>query len=231
MNKFNSPFAGSALTAFLILGSMSAAAVAGDLSRYREFQLGSDLSTVSKQIGVSPSQAKVIHKRPALIQELNWRPQPLGASSDTEPVQEVIFSFHEGQLFRIDVNYDRYQTEGLTSADIVAAISATYGMAVQPLAPLPSEQGRYGDQEEILAQWQDAEYSYRLARSSYGPSYMLIGVSKKLDTQAQAAILAAVKLDDQEAPQRDAAMLASEAAIAKAKLNKARLVNKPNFKP
>ena len=73
----------------LALGVMSLPAWAGDLSRYRNFQLGTDLPTVSKQVGVSPSQAKVIHRRPALIQELEWRPQPLGPSSQAEPVKEV----------------------------------------------------------------------------------------------------------------------------------------------
>ena len=67
----------SALTSFLVFG-MGSVALAGDLSKYREFQLGTDLPTVAKQVGASPSQAKVIHRRPVLIQELEWRPQPLG---------------------------------------------------------------------------------------------------------------------------------------------------------
>ena len=108
----------SALTSFLVFGVMSAATLAGDLSKYRNFQLGTDLPTVAKQAGANPSQAKVIHRRPALIQELEWRPQPLGSSSQTEPAKEVVFSFYDGELFRIVVNYDRYETEGLTADDL-----------------------------------------------------------------------------------------------------------------
>ena len=48
---------------------------------------------------------------------------------------------------------------------------------------------------------------------------------------AQAATLQAKRLDDQEAPQRDAARLAREEDAAKTKLEKAKLVNKPKFRP
>ena len=70
-----------------------------------------------------------------------------------------------------------------------------------------------------------------LIRSSYGPSFKLVGVLKRLEAPAQAAILEAKRLDDQEAPQRDAARIASEEEAARAKLEKARLVNKPKFRP
>jgi hypothetical protein len=93
------------LAVFLMLGATSTAtALEGDLSKYRNFELGMDLATVAKQAAADPARAKVIHRRPALIQELEWRPQPLGASSQTEPVQEVLFSFYDGKLFRIKVD-------------------------------------------------------------------------------------------------------------------------------
>ncbi len=210
---------------------LAAAASVTDLSKYRNFQFGTDLPTVAKQADANPSQAKVIHRRPALIQELDWRPQPLGVSSRPEPAKEVVFSFYDGKLFRIVVDYDRYETEGLTAADFVDAISATYGPGATPAAPVKVAPGSYGDQEEILAQWQDLQYRFDLIRSSYGPSFRLIGVVKGLEAQAQAATLEAKRLDDLEAPQRDAARLASEGEAAKVKLEKARLVNKPTFRP
>jgi hypothetical protein len=91
----------SVLGLLLVLGLMPAHASAADLSRYRNFELGTDLPTIAKQVGSSPSQATVIHRRPALIQDLAWRPQALGPSSKTESAQEVIFSFYDGELFRI----------------------------------------------------------------------------------------------------------------------------------
>jgi hypothetical protein len=110
-------------------------------------------------------------------------------------------------------------------------MSATYGPAAKPAAPANVAPGSYGDQEEIVAQWQDSQYRFDLIRLSYGPTFRLVGVMKKLEAPAQAATLEAKLLDDQEAPQREAARLASEADAAKTKLEKARLVNKPKFRP
>ena len=221
----------AALTSLLVCGVMSAATLAGDLSRYRNFQFGTDLPTIAKQVRASVSQAKVIHSRPALIQELEWRPQPLGPSVQTEAAKEVVFGFYDGQLFRIVVNYDRYETEGLTAGDLVEAISANYGIAAKPAAPAKAEQERFGDQEEVIARWQDPQYCFDLIRSSYGPSFRLVGVLKSLEAPAQAAILEATRLDSQEAPQRDAERIVREEETERAKLDKARLANKPKFRP
>ncbi len=92
-------------------------------------------------------------------------------------------------------------------------------------------QGRFGDREEIVAEWQDPHYRFELVRSSYGPSFKLVGFLKKLEAPAQAAVLEAKRLDEQEAPQSDAVRLASEEEAARAKLEKARLVNKAKFRP
>jgi hypothetical protein len=230
MTKLGVIVSTSAVASFVVFGVMSAATAAPDLSRYRDFHLGTKLPTVAKQIGASPSEVKDIQRRPALIQELQWRPRPLGPTSKTEPAQEVVFTFYEGELFRIEVNYDRYETEGLTTADIVGAISATYGMAATPPAPINAVQGTYGDQEEVLARWEDPQYRFDLIRSSYGPTFKLVGLLKNLEAPAQTAILEAKRLDDQEAPQRDAARLASEEDAARTRLEKARVVNKPKFR-
>ncbi len=221
----------AALASFLAAGMISVAASAQDLSRYRSFQLGTGLPAIAGQIGANPSQATVIHRRPALIQELEWRPQPFGASSRTESVQEVVFGFYDGELYRITINYDRYETEGLTAADFSEAISTTYGTAERPTPPANAVQERYGDQDQIVARWQDSQYRFDLIRSSYGPTFRLVGVLKRLEAPAQAAIAEAGRLDDQEAPQRDAARIADEKAVEQVKMDKSRLVNKPKFRP
>ena len=222
----------SALTSFVVLGVISAVTWAGDLSRYRNFQFGTDLATVAKQAGASPSQAKVIHVRPALIQELEWRPQPLGAFTRAEPAKEVVFSFYNGELFQIVINYDRYQTEGMTTSDFIEAISSTYGTATRPAAVVKAVPASYIEQEEeVLAQWQDPEHRFDLIRSQYGPSFRLVGVLKRLEAPVQAALREAKRLDVQEAPQRDAERAAREEEAERIKLDKARLLNKPNFRP
>ena len=48
-------------SSLVVLEMISAAAGAADLSRYRNFQLGTDLPAVARQTGVSVSEAKVIH--------------------------------------------------------------------------------------------------------------------------------------------------------------------------
>jgi hypothetical protein len=209
----------------------SASALAGGLSKYRDFQLGTNLATVADQAGAHPSQATVTHSRPVLIQELAWRPKPLGWTSETEPVEKVVFSFYDGELFRIVVDYDQYRIEGLTTDDMVEAISATYGIATKPTAPANAAQGRNGDQEEVLARWQDPQHRFDLIRSSYGRSFTLVGVLKRLEAPAQAATLEATRLDEQEAPQREAERIAREEETERVKLEKSRLVNKPKFRP
>lgn len=164
MSRLGRDLSRAALAAFLTSGVMSAA----DLSSYRNLQLGTDLPTVAKQIGALPTQAKIIHSRPALIEELVWRLQPLGPSSQTESAKEVVLSFYEGRLFRIVISYDRYETEGLTTADFVEAISVTYGVPTNP--PTRAELGLYGNDGQVVSQWQDSQYRFDLVRLPYGPS-------------------------------------------------------------
>src|ERR1017187_9976286 len=135
MTNFGWTLSRSALPSFLGFGAMPTGTLANNLSRYRNFRLGTDLPAVAKQAGANLSQAKTIHRRPALIQELEWRPQPPGSSSQTEAAQEVVFSFYNSQLFRIAITYDRSETEGLTPDDLVEAISAAYGIAARPSSP------------------------------------------------------------------------------------------------
>jgi hypothetical protein len=208
-----------------------AVALAGDLSNYRGFRFGDDLATVAKRAATTPAQASVIQQRPVLIQELEWRPQGLSSSAKSEPAKQVIFSFFGGELFRLAVEYDRYETEGMTVDDFIDAISTTYGLATRPNLPATSAPRNYGDQEEILAQWQDPQYSFDFIRSSYGPTYRLVGTMKRLDGPVKASILEAKRLDDQEAPQREAMRLVREEDAAKSKLAKARQANKPKFRP
>ena len=220
------------LMSFLVFATMpsSSSMLAQDLSKYRDFKFGMDLATVAKQAGTNPSQANVLHSRPALIQDLKWRPQPLGYSVKTEPVQEIVFGFYDGELFRIEVIYDQHETEGLTTSDLVEAISTSYGASTSPVAVAKSA-GQFGDQDQVVARWQDSAYRFDLIRASYGPGFTLVGVVKKLETESQAALIEAARLDDKEAPQKEADRIASEGETQRAKLEQARLVNKPKFRP
>jgi hypothetical protein len=221
----------SVITAMFALGAIAAAPESGDLSKYRNFQLGTDLATVSAQAGESSSQTKLISSRPALIQELDWSPQPLGLSSQAEAVKTVLFSFYDNHLFQITVEYDRYRTEGMTADDVIEAVSAANGTTATHPAADKAAQNSYSVSEEVVARWEDGQYRVDLIRAPYGPVFRLVATAKGLESAVQSARLESKRLDDQEAPQREAARAADEAQSERARLEKIRLLNKPKFRP
>ena len=93
-----------------------------DLSRYRDFQLGTNLPAVAKQMRVKPSEARAIHERPAMIQELEWQSPFTKSSQRVESVGNILFRFYNGELYHIVVTYDRERTEGMTAEDLVEAV-------------------------------------------------------------------------------------------------------------
>src|ERR1041385_8777401 len=155
-----------------------AVAAAQDLSRYREFELGSSVAAVSTLTGVAGSELKAIHQRPAVIQELTWRPR-YGARRptppDTQSVDRVVFDFYDDQLFRVTVDYDRKQTEGLIDADMIAAISSVYGSSVPPVTSKRRQPPALGDDGAMtIAEWRAAGNSVTLLRlPSYATSFRL----------------------------------------------------------
>jgi hypothetical protein len=194
------------LAIFISWAALSASLLhAQDLCGYRGFQFGTNLVAVAKQTDMKPSEAKLLHQRPAIIQELWWYP-PLGSSSlSMELVREVVFSFYNGELFRMVINYDQDRTDGLTDEDMVDAISAKYGIAARPVATvvLFSSSQVYNDSQRVIARWEDAQYSFNLFRYFYQPAFGMVAFSKQLDTLAQAAVVEAFRLDKEEAPQRE----------------------------
>jgi len=64
-----------------------------------------------------------------------------------------------------------------------------------------------------------------------GQPHTLVGILKRLEGAVQAANVEAKRLDDLEPPQRDAARAAAELDAKAASLEKARLANKPKFRP
>jgi hypothetical protein len=231
MARFVRTVSRPALTSFLVFAVASAAAVPQDLSKYRNFQLGADLPTIAKQWVRAHLKRRLSSAARPSYRTWRGRAQPLGPSSQAESVQEVVFSFYDGELFRIAIAYDRYETEGLRADDFIEAISAMYGIAEIPTPPAKAVQGSHGDEEEIIARWQDSQYCFELIRSSYDPTFRLVGALKRLQAPEKAAITEAKRLDDLEAPQRDAARIADEKEVERAKLEKSRLVNKPKFRP
>jgi len=211
---------------------------AQDRSRYRDFRLGSDLSSIATVAKLAASGAKTIHQRPALIQELDWRPPYMMTGSpvaQNDPLQRIVFTFYNDQLFKLVVSYDRLKTNGLTDGDMIEAISATYGTALLPSSP-PHSLNIAGSAIDLelgspIALWGDADYAVGLYRSSFASEFRVVVSSPRLAALAGIAVAEAIRLDDREAPQREADRKNREAEDARASQEKARLANKATFKP
>ena len=227
-------FVAASICAAIVL--LSHSATAQDLSRYRDVAFGSSVSSVVAITGTSAGAVKVIHQRPALIQDIVWRPQyavgrPAGR---TEAVQEVTFRFYDDQLFMVTVVYDARLVQGLTNRDIIDAVSTVYGPATLTAAAskgpaLPPPGTINGS--TALARWHGPEHEFTLMREVYPATSHLIGVSSQLERVARVAATEAVRLDKQEAPQREAERIVAEAERRKAAEDKTRTTNRGEFRP
>ena len=199
---------------------------AADLSSYRGFQFEMSLDAAVKHSGMDISEVTTIHQRPGQIQELSWRPTRF-SSSDTDPVEQVLFSFYNGRLFRMVVNYDADKTKGLTSQDIIDALSTKYGTPTRPgiTLVLPSQFSE--DIVQVVARWEDTDYLFSLLQLPYRYSFQLVIVSKRLNALADNAVAEGARLDVEEAP----GVLMLKEQNAKVDLNKDRLANKAHFRP
>ena len=209
---------------------------APDLSAYRNFQLGSDVARVCAAGGIAATDVKTRHQRPAVLQDIEWRPSRWVSGSvtpSTDPVEQILFSFYNDQLFRVVVDYSHERTEGMTRGDLIEGISAVYGAARPRTAgasrrapsPLEAESG------VVLARWGDGEHTVVLYETSaYGTAFRLIVTDSRLEALARTAEAQAQRLDDREAPQREAARQQEERDTARAAAVKARAANKRVFR-
>ena len=202
--------------------------------RYRNFELGSSLEAIAGLTSTSPSQARTVHQRPAVIQELEWRPRYFVSSGEsaTDPVAVLTFNFYNDQLFRIVAEYDRHRTTGMTETDLIEAITTTYGQASKPArgttAPVPP---RYGIPDTPVATWGNTEYAVTLLRMASMETFRLVIAHIQLEQLARVAAAEAVRMDADEAPQRDLARRQRDADDADAAREKSRIENKAAFEP
>jgi hypothetical protein len=200
-----------------------------DLSKYRNFSLGTSLIEVSRQVNEKPADASVIHQS-LRLRELTWWPVPsYQSSTPVDPVQQIVFSFYDGALYKMIVTYDSSTTEGLTAEDMTRAISARYGTASTPIVAQPASLAStiYGATQAPIAQWEDLQYSVVLSRTSFLNAFQLVICSKQLNDQAEADRAAATKQEREDAPQIEIA----RAKKAADNLETARQNNLKSFRP
>ncbi|SRR5579883_178334 len=193
----------SAVLCFVVMILTAPMLHAQDFSKYRNFSLGTNLAAVLKHTDQRLLDVKATHDGSVLFQELTWHPTGFGASSRSEGVDELVFSFYKGELYKMAVTYDRASTEGLTADDMVKSISTKYGPATSIALEIDADANEpYTMRGKPVASWEDSQYSLSLLRSSYSNAFELVIYSKRVAAEADAALAQVVKLDEQEAPQK-----------------------------
>jgi hypothetical protein len=202
---------------------------AQDFSRYRNFSLGTNLATVLKHTELRLVDVKATHEGSLLFQELTWHPaNGIGVAYRSENVDDLVFSFYKGELYKMVVTYDRASTEGLTTDDIVKSISAKYGPATSVALAIDSSANELNEpRQKPVASWEDPQYSFDLVQSSFSGAFELVIYSKRVTAEADAALAQVVKVDELEAPQRAVERQKKEAAA----IELTRQKNEKSFRP
>ena len=219
----------SSILCFVVLLFWAPLLRAQDLSKYRHFTLGMSLTKVLERTGQKTADVKLIHGRPALVQEVNWWPPSLpGISYQSDTVEQILFSFYNGELYKMSVTYDQTATEGLTEQDMVKSISAKYGPATIVAVEIDSAKyAAYVVRQTPVASWEDAQYSFNLTRSAFTDHLGLIIYSKRVNAVAELAIAEAVKMEEKEGPQKEADRLKKQTDDLEAARQKNRKVFRP----
>ena len=201
-------------------------------SRYRGVTLGDSVQVVVDQLKAAPSDVKVVHARPTLVQQLSWRPRQFvsGASVEPDPMAEMLLTFHFGRLVRIAVIYDRNRTAGLTDADLHGALSGVYGTSMLRSTPIGATIALPADLHTV-GRWGDGETLVLLWREKYPDRVRLTITAIDADLAMQQAVDDGLRLETSEAPERDLARRTAEATALRARDENVRRDNKAAFKP
>jgi hypothetical protein len=153
---------------------------------YRAYRMGDDILVISRQLGIPIRTAA---RAAGTVRELRWRADyVLRGTEAADPVERLIFSFHDDQLFRIVIDYAPTRTDGMRAADVVAAVTKVYGsparridppepVGLQPMRPI----------DTIVAQWNDDELHVALLQLEGRPAFRLIVASALLQAEARTA--------------------------------------------
>ena len=206
---------------------------AQNLLKYRDFEFGMNVDAVLSQTKMDASSAKTTFAVPDLIQTLRWdRDGYSFTPTETDPVRSLRFDFYNDQLFKIVATYNSRRLEGVTVSDLIEAISKVYGPASNPDETIiVSAYTGYEERQKVLARWENSEAAYSLFQSSLGGEFGLVGSSKKLEGTALPAIREAQRLDARAAPQREIDRQQKLEEEWRAREEKSRSLNLPNFHP
>ncbi len=180
--------------------------LAQDYSHYRGFTLGASLSNVLKQTDQKMADVTATHGNSSRFQEVTWWPPNIpGPSHQADSVEQILFSFYDGALYKMSVTYDQVSTEGLTAGDMVKSISAKYGPSttIAPAADAASID-QYEAKGSLVASWEDAQYSFNLVHSAFTERFGLVLYAKRANAEAELAIAETLRLQKLNGPKREA---------------------------
>lgn len=202
---------------------------AQNYSNYRDFSLGASLTTVLKQTDQKLADVTLTHGGPVLFQEVTWwPPNAPGPTYRSDSVEQILFSFYNGALYKMSVKYDRVATEGLTEGDMVKSISEKYGRSTTPAPAIePASIDNYDAKGALVATWEDAQDSINLVHSAYSESFGLVLYSKRANAEAEFAMAETLRLEKLDGPKREAERQKKQTDDIEA----ARLKNQQNFRP
>src|ERR1041384_2770703 len=160
---------------------------------YREYTLGASTADVIARAGAAPRDLKKLYERPALLEDLSWRPPYTSGRNpaDRDSVAGIVFSFIDNQLFKMVIDYDRSRTEGLTKDDMIASLTAIYGTPSAPASAPQRSANESLDASTVLARWRQGDTSITLQQSRYGGEFRLVILSAPLEALARKAQAAA----------------------------------------
>lgn len=153
---------------------------------YRMYRMGDDILAISRQLGVPIPAAS---QAPSTVRELRWRADYVRRGTEAaDPVERLMFSFHDNQLFRIVIDYAPTRTDGMRAADVVAAVAKVYGSPTKRLDP-PAQVGLQPMRpiDTVVAQWNDDDLHVALLQLDGRPAFRLIVASPLLQARARTA--------------------------------------------
>ena len=200
---------------------------APDLTRYKAFEFGADPATIAAKCGMDlPGEPGETKKA---LQDLDCRMQP-GSAAGGASVNRILFRFHDGRLFRMEITYDREKTEGLSQQDLIQALSAAFGPATQPDAEIALH-SIYKETVQVIARWETPAHAFHLVQSAYVPAYAVVAFDKKAQERAAIARTEALRAEAEAAPARAAEVQRKRDAAIRERRENARQANKKIFEP
>jgi hypothetical protein len=222
-----------ALAAISLMTSATLATAQGRL-HYRAYAMGDNLQAIADRLGVPVPDGTTTPAVAGAVQELQWHARYVrrGTAPAGDPVDRLVFSFFEHRLFRIVIDYAPDRTEGMTEADMVAAVSTLFGPPTRrTLVSSAATRTPARTPETVIARWIRGDQSVVLLAIQGRTAFRMVVVSTALEALARAAGAREAPLDRPDWPAIDAARERAELGGEEPLRQRTRQANIASFVP